>query len=165
MGIRAGKKEMWSLTWERRSMTRGMCGFRLTRQASGQRSTFNYAIFVVDCRAAKDFLLAWFGNRGSGWWEEVETDATGWGGSVRTRVTRLVGKRTPCKLGLRSPRRGNCLPPLLQPTATTRSTAPTSIPSTVIPVFTSTSPSMAGCSIHPTVLHIPGAARSWRFRI
>ena len=76
-------------------MTRGMCGFRLTREAkaSGQRSTTPF--LVVDCRAAKDFLLAWLGTRGSGWWEEVETDATGWGGSVRTRVTRLVGKRIP----------------------------------------------------------------------
>ena len=74
-------------------MTHGMCGFRLTRQASGQRITTPF--FVVDCRAAKDFLLAGLGTRGSGWWEEVETDATGWGGSVRTRVTRLVGKRIP----------------------------------------------------------------------
>ena len=74
-------------------MTRGICGFRLTRQASGQRSTTPF--FVVDCRPAKDFLLAWLGTRGSGWWEEVETDATGCGGSVRASVTRLVGKRIP----------------------------------------------------------------------
>ena len=45
---------------------------------------FNYAIFHGgDRRAANDFLLAWLGTRGSEWWEEVEADATGCGGSVR----------------------------------------------------------------------------------
>ena len=67
----------------------GVCGFR--PDETGEWSMFNYAIFCGgDHCAANDFLLAWLGTRGSEWWEEVEADVTGCGGSVRAGTRELL---------------------------------------------------------------------------